>query len=272
MNTYGIIGHRINQSLLPAMHNAAIKHLGLDAQYHRIPISLDSSEELANFCYETDLNEIGGFSVTNPFKQEIMNYMDHFDPAAKIIGSINTVLNEESLLIGYNTNTLGSLEAIKEKVDPKDRKVLVLGAGTAARAIIYTLKEYGAEVYIYNRTPKKAEEITKSFEIESLDELNEKVKSFDIIINATSVGSEPHSSFSLLNSNQISKSAVVMDIVIDPIETELIREAKKAGAKTITGERMLLYLAIRQFEIWFKQEAPREVMEKALYDEIGKRK
>ena len=137
------------------MHNAAFKAEGIDAEYRRFEINPDDGEELANFCYETDLNDIQGFSVTMPYKERIMDFLDYYDPIAKKLKSVNTVKNEESNLSGYNSDVTGAVQTLKEQGGVSGLKALVLGAGGAARAIIYGLKEFGAEVSIYNRTRKK---------------------------------------------------------------------------------------------------------------------
>lgn len=271
-NVYGIIGHPVAKSLSPAMHNAGIKHLKLDAEYKLFDIDPNDSDALANFCYETDLNNIGGFSVTMPHKQAIMAYMDHYDPLAKIVGSVNTVVNEESKLIGYNTDAMGAMTALREKTNLIGKKALVMGAGGAARAIAYSLKEFGVEVYIFNRTMEKAEALAEAFDLETIEFRLIPKADFDIIINATPVGSLPNAEESLLHSDQIPSHSVVMDIVTNPIETQLLKEAKKAGAQAISGERMLLHQAIGQFELWFNKKAPLKIMEKALYEELDKKK
>lgn len=272
MRTYGIVGHPVTHSFSPAMHNAAIKHLKLDAEYKIFDIKPSDPENLANFCYETELNNIVGFSVTMPYKQEIMVYMDHYDSIAKTIGSVNTVINENNKLIGYNTDSVGAIQAIGEKTGVNQKRALVMGAGGAARAIAYSLKEFGADVYIFNRTFEKAEEIAKEFKIETIEYRMIPQAEFDIIVNATPIGSMPQSEESLLSAKDINPWTTVMDIVTNPIETQLIKEAKKAGAKTISGERMLLHQAALQFKLFFGKEAPLEVMEKALYEELSKRK
>ena len=271
MKTYGIIGYPIIHSLSPIMHNAAIKHLGLDAEYKLFDIDQEDPEDLANFCYETDLNNIGGFSVTMPYKLEIMKYMDHYDPIAKIVGSVNTVVNEDSKLIGYNTDAMGAAQALKEKTEIKKKRVLILGAGGGARAIAYSLKEFGANVYIFNRTKKKAEELADEFDIEFIPYRMIPKGEFDIIVNTTPVGSMPNTEESLLHAEHIKSDAVVMDIITNPIETQLLKEAKKAGATPISGERMLLHQAADQFKLFFDKEAPIKVMEKALYKGLDKR-
>ncbi len=253
------------------MHNAAFKAKGIDAEYRLFDISPDDPEDLANFCYETDLNNIGGFSVTMPYKEVIMDYCDHYEVLAKKVGSVNTVKNEDSNLNGYNTDATGAMKALQEKTELKDKKTLVLGAGGAARAIIYALKEFGADVYLFNRTKEKAEAIAEELEVEMIEFLEIKDAHFDIIVNATPVGSYPQIEQSLLTSEQIKKGCVVMDIITNPLETQLLKEAEKAGAVAVSGERMLLHQAAGQYEIWFDKSAPFEVMEEALYKELKAR-
>ncbi len=265
---YGIVGYPVANSLSPAMFNAAFKAGGIDAEYRIFDISPDKPDDLENFCYETDLNNIGGFSVTMPYKQAIIQYMDYYDPLAKMIGSVNTVANEDSKLIGYNTDVTGAIQAIQEKTDLKGKKVLIMGAGGAARAIAYGLKEFGGDVYIFNRTQDKAKQLAKDLDLDIVDYLDIAKENFQIIINATPIGSMPDSDESLLHANQIPKKCVVMDLITNPIKTRILKEAEKAGAETISGERMLLYQAAGQFEIWFGKTAPVEVMEKALYENL----
>jgi shikimate dehydrogenase len=265
---FGVIGHPVAQSLSPAMHQAAYKFNKIDAEYKLFDIDPEDPENLANFCHETDINNIAGFSVTMPYKQEIMRYMEDYDPLAKIVNSVNTVVNEDSKLIGYNTDTTGAMQALQEKTKLPDKKVLIMGAGGAARAIAYGLKEFGSDVYVFNRTKEKAKVLADEFELDMIDFLQIPKANFDIIINATSVGMSPNTEESLLYADQIPKNSVVMDIVTNPMETQLLKEAKKAGAETITGERMLLHQACGQFEIWFGKSAPIEAMEAALYKNL----
>ena len=268
---FGVVGHPVEHSLSPAMHNAAYKAMKIDAEYRRFDIDPENWENLANFCYESDLKGIAGFSVTMPFKERIMEYLDNIDVLAKEISSVNTVQNEKSNLNGFNTDATGAIKALREKTELKDKKALVLGAGGAARAIIYALKEFGARVFIYNRTPDKAKELAKHFAVGAIALCDIKKVGFDIIVNSTPVGMFPNVNESLLKADQIKKGAVVMDIITHPIQTRLLKEAKKAGAETISGERMLLHQAADQFVIWFNKPAPYEAMEKALYAELSKR-
>jgi len=272
MKIFGLVGHPVAHSLSPAMHNAAIKHLKLDAEYRLFDIDPSDPENLANFCYETNLNQISGFSVTMPYKMNIMTYMDHYDPLARIVGSVNTVINEDNKLIGYNTDTMGAMQALREKTNLIGKKALVMGVGGAGRAIAYGLKEFRADVFVFDKDQERAEQVAKTFELETINYRMIPKEQFDIIINATPVGSMPNTDESMLNTYQIPAHAVVMDIITNPIETQLIKEAKKAGAKTITGERMLLHQAADQFKLFFNMEPPLEVMEKAMYEELRGRK
>lgn len=267
---YGIIGHPVKHSLSPAMHNAAFKAEGIDAEYKIFDIDPSDKENLANFCYETDLKNIAGFSVTMPYKKEIMKYMEEYDPLAKKVGSINTVENVDSKLNGYNTDATGAIQALQEKTDIRDNKILILGAGGAARAIGYSLNEFGADVYIFNRTKEKAVEIAEEFDLGIIEFTQIADADFDIIINTTPVGMLPNTNESLLHADQMKGVKIVMDIVTHPLKTQLLKEAEKAGAETITGARMLLHQACGQFEIWFEKSAPIEVMEKALYENLKK--
>jgi shikimate dehydrogenase len=269
---FGIVGHPVTHSLSPAIHNAAIKHLKLDAEYRLFDIDPGDPENLANFCYETTLNNVYGFSVTMPYKLAIMAYMDEYDPLARIVGSVNTVVNDDNRLIGYNTDSMGCMQALKEKTDIIGQRALVMGAGGAGRAIAYGLKEFRADVFVFDRDPEKSEEMAKEFEIEAIGYRLIPEGQFDIIINATPVGTAPNAEESLLYSDQIPSHAVVMDVNTNPVETQLIKEAKKAGAQTVTGERMLLHQAVNQFKLFFNLEAPLEVMEKAMKEELRRRK
>jgi len=264
---FGIVGFPVKQSYHPAMFNAAFKAEKIDAKYQIFEINPEEPEALANYIYEVDLNHIGGFTITMPYKETVMHYLDYFDPLAKSIGSVNCVLNEDSQLIGYNTDSIGAIEALREKTEIMGKKALVMGAGGAGRAILYAFKEFGMTPTVFDRSEEKCKALMQEFKIDGIKALPAKLNSFDLIINATPVGMLP-SHDTLLTANQIPAHAVVMDIVTNPIETPLLREAKKAGAITVSGERMLLMQAAHQFEFWFKKEAPLEVMEKALYDAI----
>jgi len=267
---YGIVGHSLAKNLTVVLMNAALKHLKIDAEFKKFELDLQDSESLANFCYETDLNQIGGFAVADPFKAEIMVYMDHYDPLAKIVGAVNTVTNQKSTLIGYNTEPLGALQALQEKTHIPGKRALVIGAGATGRGIAYSLKEFGAEVFVMDIDAEKAEALAKEFEIDSIEPKDIEQEQFDILINTSPCGAFPKRSESPLSQDQIPSHSVVMDLVTNPVRTKLLEEAEEVGAQIVTGERTLLHSAMLQFELWFKQEVPLEVMEEAMYETLEK--
>ena len=154
------------------------------------------------------------------------------------------------------------------KFDTTQKRVAILGAGGSARAIIYSLKEFGADVHLFNRTMKKAEALADEFDINIIEYRHIPKGEFDIVINCTPVGSLPNTEESLLHAEQLNRVKVVMDVITYPMKTQLLKEAEKAGTEIITGERMLLHQACGQFEIWFGKKAPIDVMEKALYEQL----
>ena len=250
--------------------NAALRHMKIDVDFKKYELDLQDSESLANFCYETDLNEIGGFAVASPFREDIGAYMDHYDPLARIISTYNTVINEDSKLIGYNTESIGALQALQEKTHIPGKRVLVIGAGAVGRGLAYSLKEFGAEVFVLDLDAAKAEALAKEYEINAIEHKDVEQEQFDIIINATPCGSFPKKSESPLSQDLIPSHSVVMDLVLNPIRTKLIDEAEEVGAQVISGERTFLFSTLRQFELFFGQECPLEVMEEALYEALEK--
>lgn len=259
---YGIIGDAPEIPLFVAMHQAAFEAEKVEAEFRRLEIDPVDPEALANFCYESDLNDISGFVVTPPYQLSVMDYLDHFDVLAKKLGIIDVVQNEASNLNGFNSMVTAVVRAVQEKADISHKKALVLGAGHAAEAAIYGLKEFGAEVFVWNRTTAKAEALAEGYDIETVEFRDIKGAEFDLIIHATPVGQQTEES--LLTSEQIPAHAVVLDLAYKPGGTRLQEEAKKAGATCILTERVFLHQAAGQFEIWFEKPAPLEKMEKVL--------
>lgn len=264
MNIYGVIGHPIAYSLSPAIHNAAFKELKIDAIYKTFDIS---PQNLSDFMRKAR-SEIAGLSVTIPYKVEIMKYLDKIDEKAKKIGAVNTIINENGILKGLNTDVDGAMQALEEVTKISNKNILVLGAGGAARAIVYGLKEKNTQVTILNRTLEKAQQLAEEFNC-NFDRL-ENLKKYtpEILINATSLGMLSNIDESLVPKDFFRPRMVVFDIVYKPLMTKLLQDAKKAGCQIITGEKMLLYQAVKQFEIWTNQKAPVKVMQEALMQEL----
>ena len=259
----GVIGEFAENSMSKYMHNASFKEKKLDFIY--IPFKV-KKEELKEFINNLRKFGFAGASVTIPHKVEVMKYLDKIDETAKQIGAINTVVNKNGKLIGYNTDYYGAVEALKEKIKLKNKKALVVGAGGGARAVVYGLKKENAGITITNRTMEKARVLAKEFNVkfDGMKNIKQLIKNNDIIINTTSVGMAPNTNESIINGNDLIKGKLVVDIVYKPSETKLIKLARKSKCSVITGNKMLIYQAIGQFKLWTGQEPRFKSMESAL--------
>lgn len=266
--TYAVIGDPIDQSLSPNIHNAAFKELGLDCTYiaYRIP-----KGELEDGIEGLKKIKIAGFNVTIPHKVEIMKYLDKVDEDCSIIGAANTVSNKDGELKGYNTDMDGFLEPIKRRsITIKNSNALIIGAGGAARAIVAGFAKEGINaITIANRTKDQAISLAKfakklgvAANPISLEETDEYSSECNFIVNATSLGQKNESS--PIKPETINQNTVVYDIVYMPMNTELIKNAKKKEAIVIYGYEMLLGQAARAFEIWHNMKAPYEAMKRAV--------
>tara|TARA_B100000408_G_scaffold84072_1_gene64255 strand:+ start:173 stop:994 length:822 start_codon:yes stop_codon:yes gene_type:complete len=266
--TYAVIGDPIDHSLSPNIHNAAFRHSKLDHTYiaYKIPAG-----ELAAGIDALKAIKIAGFNVTIPHKIEMMKFLDEMDTTCKVIGAVNTVLNENGKLKGYNTDMIGFLDPIKKKnLTIKNSQVLLLGAGGAARAIITAMiKEKASKISIVNRTQENANKLADfakkiggNVDTISIQEANKLITDYKFIINSTSIGmrNEP----SPISTENIGKNSIVYDIVYQPINTDLIKKSKENGATIIYGYEMLLSQAACSFEIWHKMEAPYDAMKNVL--------
>ncbi len=266
--TYAVIGDPIDHSLSPNIHNAAFRHSKLDHTYiaYKIPAG-----ELAAGIEALKAIKIAGFNVTIPHKIEMMKFLDEMDTTCKVIGAVNTVLNDNGKLKGYNTDMIGFLDPIKKKnFTIKNSQVLLLGAGGAARAIITAMiKEKASKISIVNRTQENANKLADfakkiggNVDTISIQEANKLITDYKFIINSTSIGmrNEP----SPISTENISKESIVYDIVYQPINTDLIKKSKENGATIIYGYEMLLSQAACSFEIWHKMEAPYDAMKNVL--------
>jgi shikimate dehydrogenase len=263
-----IIGDPVEHSLSPAMHNAAYEALGLDKDYvftaaHVIPDTLESAINGARAL------GIHGITCTIPHKVEVMKYLDEIDPVAKRIGAVNTVLNENGKLVGYNTDWIGTVIALEQKTSLEGKTVALLGAGGAARAMVYGLVERNAKVTIYNRTLETATELANEFNAEARDMSDLKpLKHANIIINSTSVGMGDAAGVSLVPPEVLHKDHIVFDAIYKPHETKLIQDAQKVGSQIVYGYEMLLHQGAAQFKIYTNKEAPLDVMEEVVTNNL----
>jgi shikimate dehydrogenase len=261
---YGILGRPVTHSLSPAMHNAAFRHLGINAVYVAFPVT-----ELPQAVAGLRGLAIGGVSVTIPFKEEVISLIDELDPQAAKIGAVNTLVNRDRSLTGYNTDWLGAVVALKAKISLKDRHVLILGAGGASRAIAFGIIAEGGRVTLTDVDQPRAAALVKDLggETVPLDALVDCPAA--ILVNATPVGMVPDINGIPITPDLLSRFEVVMDIVYQPLTTRLLKEAQARGCATIDGLQMLIHQATAQFELWTGQEAPVEVMARAALNTLA---
>jgi len=260
------------------MHNAAFEALGLN--YVFLAFKVKPSRVAQAVDGMRALN-IRGLNVTMPHKKTVMASLDRIDLSAQIIQSVNTILNQGNLLFGFNTDGAGAVKALKENgVALKGRKVLLLGAGGAARAIAYAVFKEADELAVLNRTAKPAQDLAKLLEKSvnkkiaygtlSPSDIKHNLQDSDILINATSVGMKPKPTESPVPADLLRGNLAVMDIVYNPLETQLSKDAKEAGAHVVNGVEMLIYQGAASFEIWTGKSAPVEVMRKAVVTHLQK--
>jgi len=275
-----LIGYPVDHSLSPIIQNASFRHLGLDYVYVAFNVQ---PEELKGAILGVKSLGIYGLNVTMPHKISIIQYLDELDVDAKRAGSVNTILNLNGKLIGYTTDGIGALNALKYAgVDPSGKKIVILGAGGASRSISFALAKWACEIVVLNRTLEKAmmlvNDVKRALGAETNirasqfndENLRMEIENADILINATSIGMKPKEAETPVKREFLRRDLVVFDIVYDPLETKLLREAKIIGAKTIDGLSMLIHQGAVSFEIWTGFKAPIEVMRKAALKKIMK--
>jgi shikimate dehydrogenase len=274
----GVIGDPIEHTLSPTIHNAAFNHLKLDFVFLAFRVK---AAEIENAMHGMRGLGIHGLNVTMPHKSTVIGYLDEVDPTVKSLGSVNTILNKNSELSGFNTDGVGALKALQENGEVlSEKKVLLLGAGGAAKAIAFSLAKEVGELAILNRTAEKAKEIAETLGgmsnkkvvggALSSDNIAKNLRDSDILINATSVGMKPNHSQSLVAPQWLKSHLVVMDIVYNPVETKLAKDAKVAGAQVISGVETLIYQGAASFELWTGRSAPIEVMRRAALNKLSR--
>ncbi len=270
----GIIGDPIEHTMSPAMHNAAFAETGLDYVYVPFTVKPDRLEEAVAGLRAFS---VVGFNVTIPHKITIIPLLDRLDPTAEKIGAVNTVVNENGSLAGYNTDASGFLRALLEKgIEPAGKNIVILGAGGAARAVSFILGERKANLIILNRTSgmERAASLAATIagstgsRAEAMeltdDNLEISLKQADILVNTTSVGMTPDTEASPVPAELLKATMVVYDIVYNPVMTRLLRDAEAAGAAIITGIDMLVRQGATAFEKWTGVAAPVETMKQAV--------
>jgi 3-dehydroquinate dehydratase/shikimate dehydrogenase len=232
---YGVVGGTVAHSLSPAMHNAALGAAG-----------------------------VAGFSVTHPHKQKILRYLDGADPVAEQIGAVNTVVvRGNGALYGYNTDYVGVLRPLARHLSLEDSRVLVVGAGGAARAVAFAAATAGAFVSVTARRPAAARALARAVGGEALPRTGLRRREFEVIVNCTPVGQTPNSNATPLKAGELN-CRVLFDLVYNPLETRLLRLGRRRGIRTIPGWQMLVEQGAAQFEIWTGLRAPVAIMRRAV--------
>jgi shikimate dehydrogenase len=273
---YGLIGNPIEHSLSPYMHNAAFSRLKIDAAYLPFPVDKARLKEAISALRTAG---ISGFNVTIPFKSECMKYLDSTSAIAKSIGAVNTVINKNNRLIGYNTDYAGFLKGLKHDLGiiPGGKNVFLLGAGGAARAIAFALaKSRAKRIIVYDIIPAKAKSlirlIKKSFPKNEIissgpENIRALIKDCQLIVNCTPLGMRPDDALPI-KEEFLHKNIRVYDIIYNPLETKLIKLARRKSIKAANGINMLLYQGVLSFELWTKKKAPVPLMRKELLDNL----
>ncbi len=277
-NVLCVIGHPIEHSMSPIMHNAALKDLSLDYVYVAFNIP---PNDLKKAVLGFKMFSIKGINVTIPYKEIIIPYLDEIDPLAEKIGAVNTIKNEGKYLIGKNTDASGAKKALlNAECEITGKKALILGAGGAAKAVSFALSEDLDVIYIANRTEKRAIKLAKDLTNKtttkaigknmSINTLKNLVNDVDILINTTPLGMYPDIEESPISEEILHNNLFVFDIVYNPLETRLLKEARKIGCKILNGLDMFVNQGALAFEWWTGKKPNLILMKEKVVEFLGK--
>jgi 3-dehydroquinate dehydratase/shikimate dehydrogenase len=252
---YGVAGNPIHSSLSPLMMNTAFRRETVNAVY--LALQTNKADDLYKLAKEIPIQ---GLSITMPLKQDIMPLLERTDPLSAKIGAVNTILRaQDGKFYGFNTDVAGIIGPLERRLSLKGAKVLVLGAGGAARAAVFGCRDKGAEVWILNRTTETAQKLARQAGAKTIKRDAVAKTGFDVIINATPIGMAGQKAAPLLGPEDLN-ARIVFDLVYNPIDTPLLRMARQKGLTAISGVEMFVQQGARQFEIWTGKPAPEEEM------------
>ncbi|MCC7119597.1 MAG: shikimate dehydrogenase [Anaerolineales bacterium] len=268
----GLIGYPLSHSLSPKIHTAALQACELKGDYSLFPIHPEDKQGLQNLLNQIRAGKIHGLNVTIPHKQNVIEFMDELSPTAKSIGAVNTIYLKDEKLIGDNTDASGFLTDLKNKFDFSAFRLslsaLVLGAGGSARAVVYALLKDGWNVTIASRRPEQAQQLAGAvtgYKLQVASYADIQPSTFNLIVNTTPVGMTPNIHESPLpEALALPASAFVYDLVYNPRETKLVRDARQRGLSAATGLGMLIEQAALAFELWTGENPPRKNLWKAV--------
>ena len=273
---YGLIGNPVSHSISPIIHNTLFREMNFNGIY--VPFKVDT---IGDFMREFRKLDIKGYSVTIPHKESVINHLDTIDPMAKKIGAVNTIVNMDGQLVGYNTDCEAAIKvledvsrgerpfALTKDVHLREKKVTIVGAGGAARAIAFGLKERQAQITIINRNYERAQSLARDVGCFSRKFDDPQALDTDILINATPVGMYPKINETPIDKDKLKSSMIVFDTIYNPIETKLLKEAKAQGCKTINGLSMFVHQAAAQFKLWTGQMPSVETIEEIAYKHLA---
>lgn len=249
----GLIGHPVMHSLSPRIHNAGFMSEEINGVY--LPLEVRDVHAFWKRMVQPRTREIDwnlrGLSVTAPHKQAVMEHLDWIDPTAKEIGAVNTVVIDGERLLGYNTDAAGLIAPLLTRFGSlKDRQVAIIGAGGAARAAIWALTKQEANVTLFARSPTKAQPLAQAFDIRCAQLSSAAFAGYDLVINATPLGSGDHIDQSPATPEQLNGAGCIYDLIYNPLETKLLHYARETGCDTLSGLAMLVAQAKIQFELW----------------------
>jgi len=256
---YALFGNPVGHSLSPMMHNAAYRGMKLQALY--VPFCVN---DLADAVRGMKALGIHGASITIPFKTAIMPFLNTVDDDARIIGAVNTVANRDGVLEGINTDWIGLTHAIQSQFDIAGRTFTILGAGGAARAVVFAIIKGGGIPIVVYRSEGKAKALAIQFQCATVPFSEFHNLTGDCLINATPVGMSPHIDESPVSSRNLARYSWVMDLIYNPLETRLLRDARQAGCNTISGLDMFIYQGAEQIKFWTGIEPPLNTMRNAV--------
>ena len=261
---YAVFGDPVAHSLSPVMHNSAFAQTGIDGLYLAIRV-----RDIAAAVSGVRGLGIRGVSVTIPHKISVMEYLDKVDESAGKIGAVNTIVNRQGTLYGYNSDSAGAIAALTRKCVIRGKSAAVIGAGGGARAVGFGIKQEGGRLTILNRTWEKGEALAEDLDCEFRPLSETRRLPYDIIINATSVGMTPHTNSSPVNTELLESGMVVMDMVYNPLQTALLAAADKIGCTIVDGVAMFVHQGAVQFELWTGKQAPVDVMRRVVLEELS---
>jgi shikimate dehydrogenase len=260
-----LIGNPVEHSLSPLIHNAGYEALGINFIY--IPFMVNDIKQAI-----AGIRGLGirGASITMPHKVSAIDYIDDIDEVAREIGAVNTIVNNDGRLAGFNTDCGAALKALEEVTTIHGKKVIIIGGGGAALAVATGLRRNGVELVILNRTVEKAEKLARLVNAEDFGGLEKlsAISETDILINTTPVGMWPKTDESIVPKELLHDRLTVFDVVYNPKETRLLTDAREKGCAVVYGYKMLLYQAAVQFQLFTGRQAPLQAMESALTEAL----